>query len=445
MSNDDTSKEDRDLLSRLNALRKSTIDLNDKQCVRRFLILVVLFFSNRNYVNKFRRYKTSLSNSSPPTAELDPLPARALFNDLSTRFNSFRRPAAPSNQVPTATPPLNAGLPSPNFSELGTGENDKSVEELLAELGPEQNWSVQRDEETEIENLLREAQTSLKDAPEPLDDAHTKMHGAKSAPSSYATPPAERPHKFLTVDVSVFHPEPESDDEREWAQQSREQVKKAVDEETDEVLQRILDEVAHEPPDEPPLDTHSIEDDRRHYSAAFSGAPTERKCSPQSQPRSSDLDIELPSTPSKDPNPSNLPKAKPKATVRSTDASLAARFASLTTSILAPATTSVSSALSLPSAPTALPTTGSTSNGSFNTDTTAYTDAEIETWCSICTDDAALRCLGCGGELYCANCWMEGHRGEDAGMEERRHKAVLFGKDTKKKKEVSGKVGLGAS
>jgi hypothetical protein len=41
---------------------------------------------------------------------------------------------------------------------------------------------------------------------------------------------------------------------------------------------------------------------------------------------------------------------------------------------------------------------------------------------------------------------MEGHRGEDAGMEERRHKAVLFGKEKKKKKEVSGEVGLlGAS
>jgi hypothetical protein len=32
MPNDDVSKQDRDLLSRLNALRKSTIDLDDKQC-----------------------------------------------------------------------------------------------------------------------------------------------------------------------------------------------------------------------------------------------------------------------------------------------------------------------------------------------------------------------------------------------------------------------------
>jgi hypothetical protein len=39
---------------------------------------------------------------------------------------------------------------------------------------------------------------------------------------------------------------------------------------------------------------------------------------------------------------------------------------------------------------------------------------------------------------------MEGHRGEDAGREERGHKAVLFGKD-KKKKEGRRKVSVGAS
>lgn len=403
------------------------------------------FTSNGNCVDKFRRYKAPLSNSTRPTTELDPLPARALVNDLSARFNSFRRPVATSSQALSATSSLHADLPSDNSPELGTGEDDKSVEELLAELGLQQNWSIQRDEEAEIENLLREAQTSLKDAPELLDDASTKMQGAEGAPSPYAALPPEQPHKLPAVDVSVFQPDLESDDEGELAQQSREQAKKAVADEADEILKRILDEVAHEPPDEAPLDTQSIEDDPSPDSAAFPGTFAEQKPSSQSQTKSSDLNFDLPSTPSKDPNPSNPPKAKPKSTVRSTDASLAARFASLATSILTPATTSASSALNLPTAPTSVPKTISTSNRNLNTDTPAYTDAEIETWCSICTDDAALRCLGCDGELYCTNCWIEGHRGEDAGMEERRHKAVLFGKDKKKKKEVRGKIGVGAS
>ena len=319
------------------------------------------------------------------------------------------------------------------------------MEELLAELGPEHNWSIQHDEETEIESLLRQAQTSLKDAPELFgDDANTETLGEEGAPSSFAASFLERPHKLSAVDVSVFKLEPDSEDEGERAQPSREQVEKAVNEEADEVLMRILNEVSQEPPDEPLPGTQSIEDDSPPYSAASIGAPVERRLSPQSQPQSSDLDFDLPSTPSKDPNPSNLPKAKPKSTARSADASLAARFASLTTSILAPATASVSSAFSLPSAPTALPRSERTSNRSLNANSTAHTAAEIETWCSICTDDAALRCLGCDGELYCTNCWMEGHRGKDAGMEERLHKAVLFGKD-KKKKEVREKVGLGAS
>ncbi|KAF2459712.1 hypothetical protein BDY21DRAFT_280920, partial [Lineolata rhizophorae] len=47
-------------------------------------------------------------------------------------------------------------------------------------------------------------------------------------------------------------------------------------------------------------------------------------------------------------------------------------------------------------------------------------------FCIICSDDAQVRCLGCDGDLYCRRCWVEGHVGEGAGLEESGHRWVRF-------------------
>lgn len=72
-----------------------------------------------------------------------------------------------------------------------------------------------------------------------------------------------------------------------------------------------------------------------------------------------------------------------------------------------------------------------------------YTDEDIDSWCAICNEDALVRCLGCEGDLYCQECWDEGHRSKGAGLEERGHRAVLFSRD--KRDEKAKKKLLGAS
>ena len=88
--------------------------------------------------------------------------------------------------------------------------------------------------------------------------------------------------------------------------------------------------------------------------------------------------------------------------------------------------------LSLPSAPTAVPSAQTRANNDSSANlfpsTPGYTDNEVDSWCTICLEDATVRCMGCDGELYCERCWWEGHRSEDAMKEERGHKAVKFEK-----------------
>ena len=132
------------------------------------------------------------------------------------------------------------------------------MEELLAELGPEQDWSIKGNEETEIENLLREAQTSLTFNPKGVGDADAEKHSSHDAPTTKSD--TECPHQLPVVDVSVFQPEPESDDEPELPQKSRVEVKKSMDDEADEVIQRILDEIQHEPPDDAREDAQATDD-----------------------------------------------------------------------------------------------------------------------------------------------------------------------------------------
>ncbi|WVW78916.1 hypothetical protein I302_100879 [Kwoniella bestiolae CBS 10118] len=51
-------------------------------------------------------------------------------------------------------------------------------------------------------------------------------------------------------------------------------------------------------------------------------------------------------------------------------------------------------------------------------------DDDTDSWCCICNKDATLICLGCDDDLYCEECWRDGH-GNGEGQE-RGHRAKRF-------------------
>ena len=101
--------------------------------------------------------------------------------------------------------------------------------------------------------------------------------------------------------------------------------------------------------------------------------------------------------------------------------------------------------LDLPTAPTHQPVAKPASEPSIPS------DEDVDNWCTICMDDATVQCIDCDGELYCERCWDEGHKGESAGPEERRHKAKLYENPKKKRqrekraRERNRRARIGAS
>jgi len=86
-------------------------------------------------------------------------------------------------------------------------------------------------------------------------------------------------------------------------------------------------------------------------------------------------------------------------------------------------------ALGLPSAPTFRPQDHGPASSTFGKGllrSSKYTDEDQKTWCAVCLEDAAIECVGCDNDVYCARCWKEMHVGPAAGYDERGHQWVKF-------------------
>jgi hypothetical protein len=259
--------------------------------------------------------------------------------------------------------------------------DEQTLDELLADLGPEDQWTLNPDDPKDIQKLLNEAKNALpRDEAPPSDEADGTLGND-----------TERPDKqYLTrdLDLSAFA----LDDGQEAGDKPRNSNLEDESREAQDIVARLLDEVNLERQNE-------VKDDK-DISEASKKEPRDRG--------DSEAGLSLPSAPSA--LPELVPDTEPSRKSLDFESDIAARMAALKG-------LGSTNELGLPSAPTFKPADKPTKEVAKR-----FTDEEIDSWCIICQDDATVQCDGCDGNLYCANCWKEGHMGPDVGREERSHR-----------------------
>lgn len=381
----DPSSVDDDLLARLNALKKSSVSLDPT-------------------------YRSSIVSSQSPKPT----------DDLASRFARLSSASPSGSPQPSRTASTNniVAPGAPSYLEgiaqgVGGGnvefnhEDEKSLEELLGELngavGDRKEWDMSHKEQGDVGKLLKDMKTIL---PELQNDRAQDARQRKQT-NHQGKDEALTDWENVEVDIDSGAVGPKDDEEDTEGDGDGEHKKRTEAEEADEVIARIMAELEiskkYDPPSPPPpYSNHDPE----------SSAPTKSTSS-----NAENSSLSLPSAPTtlKD-SASSLDQTQ------ALEDAFTLRLAALASPV---------DSLGLPSAPSFAPTA---KPPKVQSNLQSKIDEEIDTWCIICQDDATLRCLGCEGELYCRNCWMEGHKGESAGREERGHRAVEFVKGGDKKR-----------
>ncbi|RYP13856.1 hypothetical protein DL767_010545 [Monosporascus sp. MG133] len=407
----DPTGSDKFLLERLNALKPTTITLGP-------------------------------SPKHVPASAIEPAQPLSKEDALSERLKSLRTqidtgPASPPGSVvhrsgsdanPSAPPPTaDAKSAQPRVSSAGdtpTGPgasrssthalpgdvdpllhtDDQTLEELLADLGSDQAWldevAAEEEEHRRVNALLEE-----------LGKTSTNDRDRKVSPSREARRDS--------------HGE-DSDDDSEGGEMTRA---------TDEVLAKALDEVELEEANRPTPQTtaaaRTSHEEQKIYTNSSSTPANQPAAEPQEEgqePGSSDP-LMLPGVPLELQDPPDLPSDAD--SDADFEASIASRMAALKVSsssspggpMLPSAPASDVNSLGLPGAPTFAPHDRPVPGVARRL---GYTDEDQRSWCVVCLEDGAVRCLGCDGDVYCARCWKEMHVGPRAGYDERGHRWEKF-------------------
>lgn len=262
--------------------------------------------------------------------------------------------------------------------------DDQTLEELLGDVGDDERFAPAEPDDAQVKSLLEQL--------------------ADDIPTDIVVDRAKRRHGK----------EKEQEDHGESDDSDGEAMKR----EADDVLARMRDEIE--------LENTLAKNKRPEASPDGQG---------QDQDDDDPADFALPSVPGNlDDGLPSAPGDNPARTKIEADLDdISARLARLNSPSDA--------ALDLPSVPSGRPTPGAKPIKRL-TARSGYTDDDVDSWCTVCLEDATLRCLGCDDDPYCARCWREMHVGPAAHFDDRSHKAVQFTRD--KKAAPKRKVALGA-
>jgi len=304
-------------------------------------------------------------------------------DDLSARLKNLRAASSPLpapvslRHDPAIESRAGEDYEDPLRNAMNT--DDKTLDDLLAELGGN-DWIIEPEDPEEIRGLLDEARRTL-----PTDKAMGS--GAKVERGKKEN---NKGKDFLVgdLDMSSFTLEIEKEDGKDGSS-----TRKLEDQsrEVQDIVARLLDEVNYEKANESEAEEQQEKSDKSIFEKG-----------------DNDATLSLPSTPSILPPPLTSTSEESERSKKSLDfdSDIAARMAALSG-----LSADVKDELGLPSVPTFKPI-----DKPLKGVMKKYTDEEIDGWCIICQDDATVKCLGCDGDLYCAQCWKEGHMGPGKSM-----------------------------
>ncbi|OTA64199.1 hypothetical protein K449DRAFT_464107 [Hypoxylon sp. EC38] len=398
----DAGESDRSLLDRLNALKPSTVSLNPSSP---------------------KSLAASTIEPAKPLSKEDALSERlkSLRNQSDNRIHATSSPEASrrdgdgiTSSSPTQISQPPSGPESPNTAisapQVSSEEinndadpllftDDQTLEELLADLESDQPWldevAAEEEEHRRVTALLKE----LGDASRISDDPELDSKSKEASPDT--------------------RDEHSSDDDSDGEQMIRE---------ADDILTQAVDEAELEKP------SRSPQNGSRPTSPSPNLKPTAQNNLANESTlatKSNEMDLlNLPTVPSDlhdQPSPPEATKG---------DDGDDADFAASITSRMAALRVNATPGPTLPSVPTSdvdsfgLPTVPTFAPGDRPArgliKRHGFTDEDQKTWCIVCLEDGAIRCLDCDGDVYCARCWKEMHVGPSAGYDERGHRWEKF-------------------